>query len=83
MNVSFSALCRGEGVYIGRHSEVLKMPLIPPQSFYTAEISAQNVRCKCVVSAEHVLTRYGPRKFCVLIGQLNWEVQSKHGPRTC
>ena len=28
-------------------------------------------RNKCVVSAEHVLTRYGPREFCLLIGQLN------------
>ena len=44
----------------------------PMIGFYTTEISAHNVRCKCVVSAEHVLTRYGPREFCVLIGQLNW-----------
>ena len=27
--------------------------------------------CLAVVSAEHVLTRYGPREFCLLIGQLN------------
>ena len=31
----------------------------------------KSVRTTCVVSAEHVLTRYGPREFCVLIGQLN------------
>ena len=31
----------------------------------------KSVSTMCVVSAEHVLTRYGQREFCVLIGQLN------------
>jgi hypothetical protein len=40
------------------------------------------VRTPCVLSAEHVLARKGPPKFCARFGQLPEEVPSKHGPRT-
>ena len=46
-------------------------------------ILQKSVRTTCVVSAEHVLTRYGPSEFCACsLDRWTEEVPSKHGPRT-
>ena len=40
---------------------------------FIARARTYNVRVsKDTVREQHVLTRYGPREFCGLIGQLNW-----------
>ena len=72
----FRLMSGGGGIYrttFGGAPEVPATAASRCRSFHRrAFILQKSVRTTCVVSAEHVLTRYGPRKFCVLIGQLNW-----------